>query len=208
MVQKGVGRGQFNKPSGIAVTPKGTILVGDSNNHRIQELTMKGECIACVGSKGNGPLQFKYPRGIAINKTTGHIFVADESNDRIQVLNPDLTFSYTIGSGGSGQGQFDRPRDVAFDSKGFVYVADTSNHRIQKFTLPSGITVDDNHLLYITESGANNRVSIFTTHGEFIHCFGKCGDKEGQFNNPRELSCDKNGCLYVCDLSNCRVVVY
>ena len=207
---KGSGRGQFNYPSGIAVTPKGTILVGDSNNHRIQELTMKGECVACVGSYGNGPLQFICPRGIAINKTTGHIFVTDEFNHQMQVL------------------KFNQPRDVAFDSKGFVYVADTYNNRIQKLTpegrfvdmfgtkgskpgqltLPSGITVDDNDLLYIAESSTNNRVSIFTTQGEFIHCFGKYGNKEGQFDSPRELVCDKNGYLYVCDLSNCRVVVY
>ena len=67
--------------------------------------------------------------------------------------------------------------DPAFDSKGFIYVADTYNHRIQKFTPearfvdilgtkgsesgelshPSGITVDD--LLYVTK---NINKSIFT----------------------------------------------
>ena len=221
---EGSGRGQFNFPSGVAVTLKGTILVGDSCNCRIQELTMKGECIACVGSYGSGPLQFNRPRGIAINKTTGHIFVADYNDNQIQVLNPDLTFSYIIGKG-SGQERFNGPRDVAFDSKGFVYVADTYNDCIRKFTpegsfvdmfstrgskpgqltLPSGITVDDNDLLYIAESSTNNRVSIYTTQGEFIHCFGK---EEGQFDNPRELSFDKNGYLYVCDHYNDRVVVY
>ena len=222
---KGSERGQFNGPSGICFTSKGTILVVDSKNHRIQELTMEGECIACFGE--NGPLQFHYPMGLTVNKTTGQVFVVDDDNHRIQVLNPDLTFSHTFGSKGSGQGQLNRPCDVTLDSKGFIYVTDTFHHRIQTFTpegrfvdmfgtkgskpgqlnYPSGITVDDNDLLYVTEGG-NHRVSIFTTRGTFIHCFGEKGNKKGQFNEPRELSFDKCGYLYVCDWWNSRVIVY
>ena len=217
--------GQFIFLCGIAVTSNGTILVADSCNNQIQELTMEGECIACVG--GNGPLQFQWPRGIAINKITGQVFVADESNHRIQVLNPDFTFACAFGTNGSRQGQFNTPWDVTFDSQGFVYVADTLNHRIQKFSPecrfvsmfgregskpgqlshPSGIAVDDNDLLYVTENG-NCRVSIFTTNGNFIHCFGEKGNRKGQLNQPKQLSFDQYGYLYVCDYNNSRLVVY
>ena len=214
MDQKGVsGKAQFNHPCGIAVTSNGTILVADTGNCRIQELTMEGEF---VGEN----VHFKHPKGISINKTTGQVFVANDMKHQVKVLNPDLTFRYTFGRKGSGQGQFDRPWNVAFDSKGFVYVTD---YRIQKFTPngrfvdmfgteryipshlnhPSGITVDDNDLLYVTERD-NNRVSIFTADGEFLHCFGE----EGQINMPKGISFDKNGLLYVCDYNNSRVVVY
>ena len=218
---------QFSNPSGIAVTPNETILVGDTGNHRIQKLTIEGECIACVGERGNGPLQFQCPKGITINKTTRQVFIADVGNHRIQVLNPDLTFSYTFGSKGSEQGQFKGPRDVTSDSKGFVYVTDFYNHRIQKFTpegrfvdmfgikgskpgqldCPSGITVDDNDLLYVTER-RNHRVSIFTMDGEFIYCFGEQSNKKGQFNCPGKVSFDNYGYLYVCDMRNSRVVIF
>ena len=36
------------------------------------------------------------------------------------------------GEQGSGDGQFNRPYGVAVDNQGHVYVADTSNYRIQK----------------------------------------------------------------------------
>src|SRR3989441_10449275 len=35
---------------------------------------------------------------------------------------------------GSGNGQLDQPQGVVADGSGNVYVADTNNHRIQKFT--------------------------------------------------------------------------
>jgi len=41
------------------------------------------------------------------------------------------------GSYGSGDGQFNAPRGVAVDGSGSVYVADSSNHRIQKFAVSS-----------------------------------------------------------------------
>ena len=38
------------------------------------------------------------------------------------------------GSPGTGDGQFNSPISVAVDAGGYVYVADSGNHRIQKFT--------------------------------------------------------------------------
>jgi len=40
----------------------------------------------------------------------------------------------TWGSYGTGEGKFDRPYGIATDGAGNVYVADTYNHRIQKFS--------------------------------------------------------------------------
>ena len=186
----GNGRGQFEYPQCVAVTSKGTVLVSDSGNHRIQELTMEGVCISCVGgTHGNDPLQFDYPRGIAMNKTTGQVLVVDVFNHRVQVLNPDLTFSHMFGSNGSEQRQFNFPLDVAIDSQGFVYVADCNNHRVQKLTHAgkfvssfgtkgsepgqlyhlSGVTVDDNDLLYVN----NGFVSVYSTSGQYINRFHK-----------------------------------
>ena len=210
----GSGRGQLSRPEDIAITSKGTLLVTDWGNHRIQEFTMDGECISCVGSRGNGPLQLHYPTGIAINKTTGQVYVADCGNNRVQLLNTDLTFSHMFGSWGSGQGQFQYPNGVAIDSQGLVYVADSDNHRIQQFThdgkqlssfgtkgsapgqltFPHDITVDDNDLLYIREGHPDFRVSAFTTTGEFVHCFGK-----DQVASLYRSAFDKCGYLYVSD---------
>lgn len=44
---------------------------------------------------------------------------------------PALVSSW--GEAGKGAGQFDRPEEITIDSKGFIYVADAGNDRIQKF---------------------------------------------------------------------------
>ena len=41
----------------------------------------------------------------------------------------------TWGEYGSGLGQFIHPYFIALDTAGSVYVADSANHRVQKFTL-------------------------------------------------------------------------
>ena len=223
----GSGNIKFSYPRGVSITPDNFILVSDS--HRIQKISMDGDCIASVGEKGSGPLQFNTPAGIAISPITGQVYVAERDNHRIQVLNPDLTFSHSFGSEGSANGQFKKPRGIAIDSQGFVYVTDHENSRIQKFfpdvkfvaqfgsngsgsgqiSRPYGITIDtaNTGLVYVSEYG-NNHVSVFTSDGVLVSCFGKKGSSTDQFNNPLGLAFNKDGLLYVCDSSNGRLVVY
>ena len=218
------GNMKFSKPRGVAITPDNFILVTD--NHKIQKLTMDGKLIASVGQQGSKPLEFNYPIGITISPTTGQIYVADTNNHHIQVLNPDLTFSYSFGSTGSAEGQFILPWFIAIDNQGLVYVSDSLNHRIQVFTSegkyisqfgtcgsgpgqlqsPTGLVINNN-LLYVVERD-NSRVSIFTTDGQFVSSFGERGNKKDPFSNPYGITLDNEGYLYICDLSNNRLVMY
>ena len=52
---------------------------------------------------------------------------------RIQVFTRNGVFLTKWGEEGIGAGQFDSPFGIAVDDNGNVYVADTYNHRIQKF---------------------------------------------------------------------------
>ena len=214
--------GNRNKPCAVAISHDGHILVTD--DHRLQKLTFEGHCVKSVGSqnKGKGPLQFNYPRGITVHPITGQIFIADQYNHRIQVLHNDLTYFHSFGNNRI----FNCPYDVTFDDKGYLYVADTNNHCIKKFTStgqyiskfgskgsnpgqlnePTSIIID-NDLVYVSE-WENHRVSIFDTSGYFIHCFGKYGSGEGEFNGPCGITIDSLGNLYISDYFNNRLVVF
>ena len=224
-----VGKSQklkFSHPRGIAITSDNFIIVAD--DHKIQKISMDGECIKSYSKRGNGPLELNEPTGIAISFTTGCIYIADFNNNRIQVLNSDLTFSHTFVIKELYIGQFNHPRNIAIDRQGVLYVADTYNNCIKMFTpdgqlyslfgtkgsgrgqlnLPSGIVFDDDkNLVYVTNTD-NNCISIFTTAGQFVRSFGGYGSSLGQLIYPLGITIDKKGYLYVCDIDNNRLVVY
>lgn len=137
------GSGLFTYPHGIALDPSGDLFVADQNTNRITELPAGkdptvGSNWLSLGSAGSGPGQFSLPIGIGFDPS-GDLYVADLGNNRLQELpaGKDGTVSanwVTFGSAGSAPGQLDGPNDVKTDSQGNVYVADSLNNRIEKFS--------------------------------------------------------------------------
>ena len=121
----------------------------------------------------------------------------------------------------------DRPAGLAFDAEENVYVVDSKNHRLQKFTkngelilgwgsygdgegqfdLPWGITVDELGDVYVAD-WRNDRVQKFTSDGDFIMEFGQSGAGDGEFNRPTDVTVDSDGDIYVCDRGNNRVQLF
>jgi DNA-binding beta-propeller fold protein YncE len=134
------------------------------------------------------------------------------------------TFIYKVGLEPSTPGQFKDPRGVALDAAGNLYVADTFNYRIQKFSTngtfitqwgslgtntgqfdaPTGIAVSSNGQMYVADS-RNNRIQKFTSSGVPITMWGVFGPGPGQFNDPRFLALDSSGNVYVADSQNDRI---
>jgi DNA-binding beta-propeller fold protein YncE len=140
----GAGRGadRFSGPEGVAVDPRGTVYVSDTNNSRIQEFSLTGsppraKYLGIIGTKfGSNPGNLDKPQGVAIDRN-GNVYVADSENDRIQEFSSTGQFLQTIGYRGTAPGQMIRPSSVAVDGRGNIYVAEFSNDRIEKFS-PKG----------------------------------------------------------------------
>lgn len=133
-------------------------------------------------------------------------------------------FLFEWGEAGAGNGQFSAPTGIAVDSAGDVYVADTANHRIQKFddqgnflirwgasgsgvgqfNAPKGVAVDSANNVYVVDSG-NNRIQKFTSSGSFITAWGALGSGPGQFNQPFGVAVDSLDNVCVTDTGNDRV---
>ena len=186
------------------------------------------------GSAGVGDGQFNSPHGIAIGQN-GNVYVADAKNHRIQQFSADGQFIRSWGSyanldgGNAPGGTFNEPWGIAVGPDGSVYVTDTWNYRIQKFSAdgqfitmwgtagtadtattfwgPRGIVVNQKNQVFVTDTG-NNRVVIFDANGGYLNQFGLNGINPGEFDEPVGLAIDSQNNVYVVDTWNQRVQVF
>jgi len=135
----GSGNGQFNAPVGVALDSNGNVYVADSGNNRIQVFNSTGTYITQWGSAGSGNGQFNAPVGIAVDNS-GNVYVTDSGNCRVQEFNNTGAYLAQWGSAGKGNGQFGAANGgnygmfgIACNNSGYVYVADSSNSRIEMF---------------------------------------------------------------------------
>jgi sugar lactone lactonase YvrE len=136
---------QLANPYGVYLDGVGNLYVADYGNHRIQRFgpnsTSATAGTTVAGGNGSGPAadQLVFPFGVYADGI-GNVYVADWGNSRIQFFGPNSTSSTagTTLAGGNGDGdgvnQLNGPSGVYIDRVGNLYVADTYNHRIQKFS--------------------------------------------------------------------------
>ncbi|MFC2160603.1 NHL repeat-containing protein [Acidobacteriota bacterium] len=88
----------------------------------------------------------------------------------------ELEFIKTIGEMDSNNEEviFYMPTDIGFDGQGNIYVLDSGNHRIQKFS----------------------------PDGNYLSTIGRQGQGPGEFQYPQSLALDSEGNLYISDMGN------
>ncbi|MDH4219130.1 MAG: NHL repeat-containing protein [Candidatus Aminicenantes bacterium] len=72
------------------------------------------------------------------------------------------------------------------------------------FHMPSDISVDEAGNLFILDSG-NHRIQKFSPEGKYIATVGRKGQGPREFNSPLSIDIDVNGYLYISDPNNRRI---
>ncbi len=178
------------------------------------------------------------PRALAF-APDGSFYVADSRNRRILHFGADGSLIQQWGTWSGNDvsspnpaappSTFNEPWGVAVAPDGSVYVTDTWNYRVQKFTSdgqflkmwstfgpagsqqtfygPRGITVDAQGHVYVVDTG-NKRVVVFDASGNYLTEFGTAGLDPGQFDEPVGITIDPAGIIYITDTWNQRIQTF
>jgi sugar lactone lactonase YvrE len=181
--------------------------------------------------------KFNSPHGLFFD-SKGNLYVADRGNNLIRRITPDslvTTISGTTAAGyvnaaaGAVASYYD-VSGVAVDAAGNIYIADEGNTCIREISTtgvvttlagapkqltdvgyPTGITVDANANLYITDGfGRVLEITagkaLYTLAGNYnVFGFSDGTGVAAQFNSPQQIITDNKGNFYVADSNNNRI---
>lgn len=163
---------QLNYPNGVALTAAGNLLIADTNNSRVRQVT--GTTISSIagttyGFSGDGGVataaQMGAPRRILV-LANGDLLVSDHALSRVRKIAAGIiTTVYGTGSASySGDGglasaaAISSPQEMTLDSTGTVFFADMYNYRIRVASLGpviKNLPVTSSNPLFATTTGAS-----------------------------------------------------
>ncbi len=138
-----------------------------------KKLPLKEKASPAIDTDGNFALMIipdKVDRQIYLSiDSTGNLYVLDQ--DSIYKLDPYGKLLMSFSGTGGNPGQLDKPTGIAIDIKDNIYIADTGNSRISKFS----------------------------PDGKFLKSFGKKGYGNGEFFDGLYIQTTLDGMILVAD---------
>ena len=138
----------------------------------------------CITSPRNVCLDWR-PKDIVETKS-GNIIISDTSSscsNRLSTYTPDGKLVMSFGrASGPGNSSFKKPLHMAVDPFGRLFASDWENRNVQ----------------------------VFDSRGLWLNALGEKGNhpREGRLVCPGGISCDNIGNLFVCDVSQSRLVMF
>jgi|GEM_PF-3243958 len=229
---------RLNNPYGVFVDTSENLYIADKDTHRIQKWTVganKGTTVAGGNWNGSGSLQLNEPTGVIVD-ASGNVYVADMKNNRIQRWAAGAVGGDTAAGGlpdyqgGQSAKKLKRPHGFFVTTLGDMYIADTDNHRIQKWVKganeattvaggneqgdaanqlnsPHGVYVDTSGNIYVADT-KNNRIQKWTpeaTEGTTVAGGNDTGGDANQLDTPTGVFVNTTGSVYIADTNNHRI---
>ncbi len=133
---------RFGGPHFLSFDRFGCLYATDSTEGRVHKFTADGIALLAWGDNTDAPGSFGGrdpggrtpllgPIGVCVDYHD-RVWVS-ATNNRVQLFTREGRYLGLVGGEGEKPGEFYLPHAIAMDSQGYIYVADASNQRIQKF---------------------------------------------------------------------------
>ena len=206
---QGSGGGKLPKPINISIDTDGSKYVTDTGRDQIVVFDKDDRYVRAYGASG----EFR-PVDTAV--VGNRLYVTDLKNQQVQVLDKATgKLLFKIGQAGSKEGEFVFPTNLAIGPDQHLYVTDTGNFRIEKFTLdgkfvrsfgavgsgfgqfarPKGVALDREGRLYVVDAAFQN-IQVLSPEGKLLMFFGSAGDDPESMNLPTQVVIDYDNIQY------------
>jgi DNA-binding beta-propeller fold protein YncE len=201
--------------------PDGKDTRRNGKGHQVFKFSPAGQVLMTLGRAGvagDGPDTFNMPSAVLV-APSGDIFVGDghggTSNARVLKFTRDGRFIKAWGRRGAAPGDFETPHGLAMDSRGRLFVGDRENNRVQifdqdgkfldawtQFGRPSGIFIDRNDILYVTDHqsdaktnpGFRKGITVGSARDGKVTAF--IPDPDGDAGSQEGVAVDAGGTIY------------
>lgn len=213
----------FKQPLGITGDSRGNIFVADS---KAKKVLIFGADYHLVDEWSGR--HFSRPINLEVDELRSRVYVVDPGRHVVTILDYESGGVIgKIGGRGTEDEQFNYPLDVDLDQEGNLYVLDSMNARVKKFSpdgafllsfgergtasgsfqMAKGLAVSPSGHIYVTDSMAN-RIVVFDSIGRYLMTFGGKYPAEegiiapGGLYLPQGIDVDGNGGIWIVDTLN------
>jgi len=228
-------------PLAVVCLPAGDFLVLDlgdeGGSFRIQQFSPEGDLRKIVRkSRAAGPDEVRVPAAMAVD-VRSHLFVSDMDGGCVREYASDGSWLMSYGREGLAEGEMSAPQGIVVDAEGSIYVADSGNNRVVRwsggrqhlfaginrldkdegwllagegrgeFDYPQGLALGPGGHVLVADTN-NHRIQVLDTLGGFVQAIGSEGEKPGHFSYPSHVRVAPDGRIFVADLNGRRIQAF
>ena len=214
---RGGGKGEFNRPWGVAVSSTGNVAVADRENKRVQVFSSAGRYLGEFGQEGQSHEKLSRPAAVAY-LDADHILVVDLDLNKVFLFKENGEFVKRL-----NPSQYQSPFGISVNRDNHVIVCDTKSKKVlvlspdgntllQSFQAPDCTTapsyVVQNEDKFFVSYPDSHCIKVFDAAGNYVRDIGRRGPGHGQLNNPNGVAIDKFNNLVVADWGNHRLQIF
>jgi len=175
----------LQRPCGISIgTNDEVVLIDEQNKEGI--IFDKSLTFVTSFGHGSGDSKLNYPLGVAVGLNA--IAVSEWRDHKVKIFSLQGDYQFKLGSHDNEDVQFRSPQGLCYNSRGFLFVADSGNHQIQvlneRYELlytfgckepgqlyrPTDIAISRRDQVFVTDwSPKSSCVNIYLENGDFVN---------------------------------------
>ena len=181
---------EFHQAAGIAVDSEDRVFIFNRSSHQLMIFDREGNFLKTWDST------FSNPHGIHIDHED-NVYLADRDAHVVLKYNHEGQLLLTLGTR-------DQPSATGYtEEEKVVHTA------AGPFNLPTGIAVNAEGDIFVSDGYGNSRVHKYDASGALIASWGTPGElNPGDMNLPHGIGLDAEGRVLVCDRENNRVQIF